>query len=294
MVKPIFENVIDMIGGLMKKKKKLKVVPTKYVSQSIKDIQPAIRGRKRGPFLRPAFIGPFVPEKARRGRGPGKKTLLALAEAERLRGEEDALLREERKAKREAKERPSVVSRDGVVSVRVPAKAKKFNIAEARRLLGEAKEEEEPYEGEVKAEEPAGRYYYDPILREVFPRDPREEPPPLPLPLLDPVEFPYGAKKDGTPAKKRGPKTESPEKAEPKPKLKVVPKLSKKAQEEALLLAEGIAPLRAAEAKKAEKAKKASSKESSPAVSPKFESPEVSPRGLTASGRLRKKKLKRV
>jgi hypothetical protein len=252
-MKPIFENVIDMIGGLAKKKK-LKVVPTKYVSQSIKDIKPVIRGRKRGPFLRPAFIGPFVPEKP--GHVPGKKKSKALAKAERLRGEEDALLRGERKAKREAKEE----------------------------------------------EEPAG-FYFDPILGINVPI---EEPAPSPLPL-DPVEFPYGMNKDGSPSKKRGPKekpkAEPEEKAEPKLKLKVVPKLPGRLQDrlqkakeakETKEWEEGLAPLRKAQAKKEEK-KKASSKESSPASSPKYESPDTSPRSeLTASGKLRKKKLKRI
>ena len=48
MVKPVFENVVDMVGGLLKadkkkKKKKIKVVPAKYVSETIKEIKPRVR-----------------------------------------------------------------------------------------------------------------------------------------------------------------------------------------------------------------------------------------------------------
>ena len=80
----VFSNVIDLVGGLLiaekKKKKKLKVVPSKYPSTAISAIKPRVRVRPILPIYVPPpapFIAPFATARPR-GRPKGSKGRKAL------------------------------------------------------------------------------------------------------------------------------------------------------------------------------------------------------------------------
>lgn len=96
MVKPVFENVIDMVGGLLKaekkKKRKAKVAPAKFTGKTKEqEIKSKVRARPVfPPYVPPAlpFVAPFAElrEVRKRGRPPGpskgKKAVLVAETAE--------------------------------------------------------------------------------------------------------------------------------------------------------------------------------------------------------------------
>jgi colicin import membrane protein len=263
---PVFSNIVDLVGGLIaqekKKKKKLKVISSKYPSSEISALLSTIKPRVRARPVLPAMLVPIVP--ARRGRPKGalgKKGLLLLEDARLAKAERDDLVRSEREAVREERE----FRGSEAVKKRTERKAKK-ELETRPKARAKAKAPAEEKEEEEKAPET------------IFPA--------LRAPTRD---FTPGKEsgrkadgswslsttkgKEGAAAEARGdipsPPRVSPmasakrvsEKPPPatKPKLKVVPALKKK-EAEALdrALYEGLAPVRA-EAKA--KAKKSSPRE---------------------------------
>ena len=264
----VFSNVIDLVGGLLiaekKKKKKLKITSSNYPSTEISNLLSTIKPRVRARPVLPALVVPIVP--ARRGRPKGalgKKGLLLLEDARFARAERDDLVRSERGAVREERERRG----SETVKKRAERKAKKeLETRPKARAKAKAREEE-------KEEEKAPETIFPALRAPTRDFTPGKE---------------SGRKADGswslsTTKGKEGAAAEargdipSPPRVSPmasakrvpsvappatKPKLKVVDALKKKEADTLnRLLTEGLAPEVKAKEKKEAKAKKASPRE---------------------------------
>lgn len=158
MVKPVFENVIDMVGGLLKaekkKKRKAKVAPAKFVSEENKPKSKVRARRVFPPYVAPAL--PFeLPERRGPGRPPGpskgKKAVLVAETAElderKALSAEIAKKRESRAAKKKA-----ASAERFLLSLGKEVDDRKRAAAIERARRGEAKEEEEFVDASAEAE----------------------------------------------------------------------------------------------------------------------------------------------